>query len=78
MLATVEVIVETDGSVRLLEPLKLNHSTRALLTLLEPLEQVAEVATKPPLAQFIGVLKNADVFSDDPVTLQRNMRDEWD
>ena len=35
-------------------------------------------APKRPLHEFIGVLKNSTVFSDDPVIIQRKMRDEWD
>ncbi|MCK5232056.1 MAG: hypothetical protein KAR13_17425 [Desulfobulbaceae bacterium] len=77
MLSTVEVIVEKNGSVRLLEPLHPTHSMRALLTLLEPLEE-STTTPKRPLHEFIGILKNSTIFSGDPVTLQRDMRDEWD
>jgi len=77
MFSTIEVIVEKDGRVRLLEPLHPTHTMRALLTLLEPLEK-STATPKRPLHEFIGVLKNSTVFSDNPVTLQRNIRDEWD
>jgi len=70
MLATVEAIVEKDGSVRLLESLHPRHSMRALL---EPLEK--STTAKQSLDKFVGVLKNSTTFSGDPVVLQRNMRD---
>ena len=77
MLSTIEVIVEENGHVRLLEPLKPKRSIRALLTLLEPLEKPTKTS-KRSLHDLIGVLKDSTVFSGDPVTLQRRMRDEWD
>ncbi|WP_133510743.1 hypothetical protein [Candidatus Thiosymbion oneisti] len=77
MLSTVEVIVEKNGNVRLLEPLHPSHAMRALLTLLEPLEK-STITPKRSLHEFIGILKNSTLFSGNPVTLQRDMRDEWD
>jgi hypothetical protein len=76
MLATIEVIVEKDGVVRLLEPLQPTRPIRALLTLLEPLNQ--PITPKRSLRDCIGLLKNSTAFEDDPVTLQRALRDEWD
>ncbi len=35
MLRTIEAIVDENGNVRLLEPLRLDHATRALVTILE-------------------------------------------
>jgi hypothetical protein len=76
MLATIEVIIEKDGVVRLLEPLQPSRPIRALLTLLEPLNQ--PISPKRSLRDCIGLLKNSSMFEDDPVTLQRAFRDEWD
>lgn len=33
---------------------------------------------KATLVSFVRVLQNLPSFSDDPVTTQRQMRDEWD
>lgn len=77
MFSTIEAIIEKDGKVRLLEPLQPTHRMRALVTLLEPVENPT-TTPKRSLHEFIGVLKDAAVFSGDPITLQRNMRDEWD
>lgn len=77
MFSTIEVIVEKNGVVRLLEPLPTTRPMRALLTLLEPLEQPT-VLPKRPLCEFIGILRNSTAFTGDPVALQRTMRDEWD
>ncbi|MFQ5740988.1 MAG: hypothetical protein ACE5JX_18455 [Acidobacteriota bacterium] len=35
MLRTIEAIVDENGNVRLLEPLRLDHASRALVTILE-------------------------------------------
>ncbi len=79
MFSTIEVIVEQNGTVHLLEPLRATRPTRALLTLLEPLDKpLAALLSRRPLHDFIGVLKNASAFNGDPVALQRAMRDEWD
>jgi len=71
MLQTVEAIVEKDGTVRLLEPMHPAQSMRAVVTLLEPVD------TQTPLHTFAGLLKNSSAFSDDPVKIQRELRDEY-
>lgn len=38
MLQAIEAIIETNGTVRLLEPIQPKHQMRAIITLLEPLE----------------------------------------
>jgi hypothetical protein len=38
MLKTVEATIETDGRIRLLEPLHLRHSCRAIVTIMDEAE----------------------------------------
>lgn len=45
-----------------------------IIVLVEDAEQ-AEPA--PSLAQFSGLLKDSPSFNADPVTIQRELRDEW-
>jgi hypothetical protein len=33
---------------------------------------------RPTLDSFVGALQNSPSFSDDPVMIQQQMRDEWD
>ena len=35
MLRTIEAVIDENGNVRLLEPLRLDHASRALVTILE-------------------------------------------
>ncbi len=42
MLKTIEAIVDERGNVRLLEPLRLDHASRALVTILEASEMSAD------------------------------------
>jgi len=75
MLQAIEAIIEQNGAVRLLEPLHLTRQTRAVLTLLEP---VNIMQTKRPLREFIGALKHSSAFTGNPLAVQQAMRDEWD
>ncbi len=38
----------------------------------------SEPLKKNTLASFVGKLQNSPNFQDDPVVIQRQMRDEWD
>jgi len=38
----------------------------------------SETRKKSTLADFVGVLKDSPNFQDDPVVIQRQMRDDWD
>ena len=42
MLRTIEAIVDENGNVRLLEPLRLDHASRALVTILEASKAASE------------------------------------
>lgn len=35
-------------------------------------------AERPSLLSYFGILKDSPNFNEDPVTIQRQMRDEWD
>lgn len=61
------------------------HLAETLLNILHQLQTEAQNAPIPPdqaqplpLNAFVGLLKNFPSFSGDPVTIQRQMRDEWD
>lgn len=83
MLQTVEAIVEPSGAVRLLEELHVDHPCRAVVTLLEGGTQAPEALTVAATGtagwrRFVGTLSGSPHFNEDPVILQRAMRDEWD
>lgn len=57
MLRTVEAMIEPDGSVRLLEPLEITTTRRALVTLLEeagaePESNITALLSEPALAEW--------------------------
>jgi hypothetical protein len=73
MLQTIEVEIDAQGGIHPMQALPLTAERRALLTLVIP-------EKAPPtnnLRDFIGTLKDSPCFNEDPVTLQRKMRDEW-
>ncbi len=73
MLQTIEVEIDAQGGIHPMQALPLTAERRALLTLVIP-------EKAPPtnnLRDFIGSLKDSPCFNEDPVTLQRKMRDEW-
>ena len=77
-----EAEVSEDGLVQLREPLVLRGRHRAVVTVLEPL-QTGNVDTPAQdhfldWRQFVGLLKNSPHFNEDPVVIQKAMRDEWD
>jgi len=83
MLQTVEAIVEPSGTVRLLEQLHVDHPCRAVVTLLEAATHEPDaraVATSEAVEwrRFVGVLKGSPHFNEDPIAVQRAMRDEWE
>ncbi|MFZ3017006.1 MAG: hypothetical protein WA056_00960 [Gallionella sp.] len=73
MLQTIEVEIDAQGGIHPMQALPLTAERRALLTLVIP-------DNAKPAAHwrdFIGALKNSPCFNDDPVEIQRKMRDEW-
>ena len=82
MLKTVEAEVGENGQVRLREPLTLQGWHRAVLTVLEPIQPTENENDLPKPSQdwraHVGVLKNSPNFNQDPVAIQKALRDEWD
>ncbi len=48
MLRTIEATIDEEGNVRLLEPVRLEHAARALVTILEPSDDAADDAMPSP------------------------------
>lgn len=72
MLTTIEAEVDTDGSVRLLEPLTIKKKSRALLTVLDEVtdsrRQVSEEDARlaeERFARHFGAIKSGDRNSAD-------------
>lgn len=84
MLTTIEAEVDVNGTVTLLEPIKLNKKSRALVTLLES----AEVATKPlteeeerraeeRFARWIGAVNSGNPNSADNEQIDADLAREY-
>lgn len=41
-------------------------------------QRTPPVTNSPSFSDFFGILKNSPNFNQDPVTLQRILRNEWD
>ncbi|MBA2645882.1 MAG: hypothetical protein H0U81_03685 [Pyrinomonadaceae bacterium] len=68
MPTTIEAEVDVDGSVRLLEPLKLTKKSRAILTLLDNAQTPSEAETQlaeERFARWIGSVNSGDPYSAD-------------
>ncbi len=73
MLQTIEVEIDAQGGIHPLQALPLTAERRALLTLV--IRENMQLASN--WRDYIGALKDSPCFNDDPVTIQRKMRDEW-
>lgn len=73
MLQTIEVEIDAQGVIHPLQALPRSAERRALLTLVIP----EKVSVPTDWRDFIGALKDSPCFDDDPVAIQRKMRDEW-
>jgi hypothetical protein len=73
MLQTIEVEIDAQGGIHPMQALPLTAERRALLTLVIP----EKTQQKSNWRDFIGALKDSPCFNDDPVEIQRKMRDEW-
>lgn len=52
MLTSIEATIETDGSVRLREPIRLDHACRAIVTIVdEPATAETALLSEPALAE---------------------------
>lgn len=80
MLQTVEAEIGVDGTVTLLEPLRVNRTTRALVTLLEKADvDINDTATN--LTQFLesDEFKNRRSYSTEEIESQiEEARDSWE
>ncbi|HMJ09180.1 MAG TPA: hypothetical protein VK468_09250 [Pyrinomonadaceae bacterium] len=77
---TLEAIVDSTGTVRLLTDAKLPKNRRALVTILDEEPKFAGDANKKKLLAAFRKAQEAGLFNDieDPSEWQRNLRDEWD
>lgn len=78
MLQTYEAVLEPNGHLRFLEglPTTLSQSCRVLVTF----TQGAQIVQTPQedWRHLAGALKDSPNLNGDPLTLQQEMRHEWD
>lgn len=80
MLKAVEAIIEPDGTIRTLEPLRVEVATRAIVTLLAPVA-VDETANGARVLALLQSSRFADRPMADPVEVAQridNLRNDWD
>ncbi|MBA4121701.1 MAG: hypothetical protein H0X72_04465 [Acidobacteria bacterium] len=84
MLTTIEAEVDTDGSVRLLEPIKIKKKSRAILTLLDDensnRKQMSEEEARLAEARFarwIGSAKSGNPCSADNEQIDEDLALEY-
>ena len=78
MLKTYEAVLQPNGQLQFLEPLKLAGSVacRVLVTVIEP---VAPPHGAPvDWKRFAGAQRTSPNLIEDPVALQQGMRHDWD
>lgn len=75
MLQTIEVEIDAQGVIHVLQALPPSAERRALLTLVVPEQAVGH--NQADWHSFVGRLNGSPNFNDDPVEIQRKMRDEW-
>lgn len=73
MLQTIEVEIDAQGGIHPMQALPLTAERRALLTLVIPEKALPTNNWR----DFIGALKDSPCFNEDPVAIQRKLRDEW-
>jgi hypothetical protein len=82
MLTTVEAEIDTSGNVRLLEPVEVKQTTRAIVTLLEDKNQEgAEQDNAQKMLEFLksNRFKNRKKYSDEEIEAQiEEIRNSWD
>ncbi len=77
---TLEAIIETSGTVKLLAGLKVSKRSRALVTILD--EEPKDASKDEKKNRLIAAFKKASQAGafkniDNPVAWQRELRDEW-
>ncbi|MGB7649600.1 MAG: hypothetical protein WBL62_00180 [Gallionella sp.] len=73
MLQTIEVEIDAQGGIHPLQAMPAMAERRALLTLVIPEKAIVQSDWR----SFVGALKDSPCFNEDPVAIQRKMRDEW-
>ena len=67
--------IDEHGNLQLPSSYKPIYGKDAKLILL--IDETSSPESAPSLAQFAGALKGSPSFNEDPVIIQRAMRDEW-
>jgi hypothetical protein len=81
---TIEAIIEPDGEIRPLEPIRLRHASRALITILEDetgqagIGGVQQRGTDVPRNAFDGLIDSLARFPDDFMSDGREQPDTQD
>lgn len=84
MLTTVEAEINIDGSVRLLEPIKVGKKSRAILTLLDdenggrkPMSEEEERLAEEQFTRWIGSVNSANPRSADNEQIDEDLAREY-
>lgn len=84
MLTTVEAEINIDGTVRLLEPIKVEKRSRAILTLLndenggrKPISQEEERLAEERFARWIGSVNSGNPRSADNEQIDEGLAKEY-
>lgn len=80
MMQTVEAEINVDGTVTLLEPVRVKVKTKALVTVLNEEPEKAKTSKKENLRAIFGKMRGVEMFRgiEDVSDWQRNLRDEWE
>lgn len=78
MMQTVEAEINVDGTVTLLEPLRVRLKTKALVTVLNEEPEKAKASKKENLRAVFGKMRGVEMFRgiENVSEWQRNLRDE--
>ncbi len=77
---TVEAEINVDGTVTLLEPVRVKVKTKALVTVLGEESKRAKASKKENLRAVFGKMRGMEMFRgiENVSEWQRNLRDEWE
>lgn len=80
MMRTVEAEINVDGTVTLLEPLRVRVKTKALVTVLSEEAEGTEASKKENLRAVFGKMRGVEMFRgiENVSEWQRKLRDEWE
>jgi hypothetical protein len=80
MMRTVEAEINVDGTVTLLEPLRVRVKTKALVTVLSEQAEEAEASKKENLRAVFSKMRGVEMFRgiENVREWQRKLRDEWE